>query len=299
MGPLNSSWLNGRLVTYPGTVRGKEFYVDSVNGATTNSGSSWDHPLTTLDAAIAKCTANKGDVIHLAPLHAEAEAVALADIATMDVAGVTVIGHGTGSNIPTFSFTADDATFTISAANCRLSGVKIVSGVADLAVGLTLGALADGAVIDNCIFQDGAVDEEIVISISVTADCDNIRIIDNVFSTVAAGGCQDAILLAGGSDNSIISGNVIYGTYSGAAMTASAAASINLTIIDNVFGNIDTPAVALNAGTTGILANNQHAATQATIGSVLTGTDATWCFNNYSSGVVGSSGLLQPNVDGD
>lgn len=299
MGLLKSSWLNGRLVTYPGTVRGKEFYVDSVNGATTNSGSSWDHPLTTLDAAIALCTANKGDVIHLAPLHAETEAGTDTAIATMDVAGVTVIGHGTGSNIPTFTFTDDGALFSITAANCRLSHVKLISGVADLASGLTLGALADGAVIDNCIITDGSVSLEMVIGITVTAECDNIRIIDNVFSTVAAGGCQDAILLAGGSDNSIISGNVVYGTYSGAALTASAAASVNLTVIDNVFGNISTPAAAFNASTTGIVANNQHAATQATIGNVLTGTTAMWCFNNYSSGVVGSSGLLQPGVDGD
>ena len=299
MGLLKSSWLNGRLVTYPGTVRGSEFYVDSVNGSATNSGSSWDHPLLTLDAAIGLCTADKGDVIHLAPLHAETEAVALTGIATMSTAGVTVIGHGTGSNIPTFTITADDAFFTITAANCRLSGVKIVSGVADLAIGLVLGASADGAVVDNCIITDGAVALEMVIGINVVANCDNIRLIDNIFSTVPSGGCADAIVLAGGSDNSIISGNLVYGTYSGSAMTASAAASINLTIVNNVFANISTPSVALNASTTGIVADNHFSATQATLANVLTGTEACVVFENFVTGVAAASGALHPTVDGD
>ena len=287
------------MVTYPGAVRGSEFYVDSVNGDTTNSGTSWDHPLTTLDAAIALCTENKGDVIHLAPLHAETEAGVDTAIVTMDTAGVTVIGHGTGSNIPTFTLTDDGATFSVTATNCRLSGVKITSGVADLAIGLTLGASADGAVVDNCIFSDGAVGLELVIGINVVANCDNIRIIDNVFNTVPSGDCTDAIVLAGGSDNSIISGNLIYGTYSGAAMTASAAASINLTIVGNVFANIDTPSVALNAGTTGIVADNHFSATQGTIANVLTGTDAVVVFENFVTGAIANSGALLPAVDGD
>ncbi len=293
---LSTRRTGGNTILYPASVRGKEFYVDSVNGAATNDGLSWSTPLLTLDAAIAKCTADVGDVIYLAPLHAETEATAATSIADIDVSGVQVIGIGNGSNIPTFTIEEDDSLFTMSATNCRLSNVLIISGVADLAVGLNMTAAADGSVVDNCIFRDGAVDEELVIGINVVANCDNIRLIDNVFSTVPSGGCANAIVLAGGSDNSIISGNIAYGTYSAGTFLATAAASINLTLIDNIFVNVGAIAVDLHTSTTGVVRKNYLGGT-TTIAATFTDHDAMWCSENYVTGAVERSGLLDPGAD--
>ena len=113
--------------------------------------------------------------------------IAATSVADIDVAGVQVIGIGNGSNIPTFTLTAADALFTMSAADCRLSNVFITSGVADCAVGLNMTAAALGSRVDNCIFRDGAEAFELVIGINVVANCDNIKILNNIFSTVPSG----------------------------------------------------------------------------------------------------------------
>jgi L-asparaginase/Glu-tRNA(Gln) amidotransferase subunit D len=65
-------------------------------------------PAATLDGAIGKTTANNGDLILVHPGHSETLSAAAA--ITCDVAGVTIVGLGTGNNRPTF--TLDTATST-------------------------------------------------------------------------------------------------------------------------------------------------------------------------------------------
>ena len=294
---LSTRRAGGNTVLYPSSVRGTEFYVDSVNGATTNDGLSWSTPLTTLDAAIGKCTADSGDVVYLAPLHAESEATAATSIATMDISGVQVIGIGNGSNIPTFTLGAADAIFSITATNCRLSNVKVTSDIADCAIGVSVGAAADGLVIDNCVFRDGAEAKELVIGINVATLCNNIRIIDNIFSTVPSGDCANAIVLAGASDNSVISGNIAFGTYSAGCLLCSAAKSVNLSIINNMFVNEGADiGIACKTDTTGVLRGN-YLGGVTSIANALTGEDALLPAENYVSGAANASGLLDPGAD--
>jgi hypothetical protein len=278
---------------------GSKFYVDSgVATGGDSSGSSWTNAVTTIDAAIGLCTASRGDYIYVAPGHAEA--IASATGLVCDVAGVSIIGIGNGSLIPTLSLgTATSAKISVTAANVRLSNLKIISALADIAEGIDPTADADGLVVDNCIFTDGAVGLELVIAINVTADCDNITIVNNKFSTVAAGGCANAIVLAGGSDNSVIAGNTAYGTYSAGALLASAALSVNLTVTDNIF--VTTAAVAavtLKADTTGVYARN-FAGSTTTILLTVINDDAMYCWENYDTGAPGASGVINPAIDGD
>lgn len=291
----------------PGT--GRVFYVDS--GVTTEGGgTSWETAKDTLDEAIALCTAARGDIILVAQGHQEVKAAA-GDIFTLDIAGVTVKGVSNGamsgpvasgaatlSLMPVFILDHASATATISAPNCRISGLRFESDVIDNAIGLTISAAADGYIVDNCVFRDGAAAEEMVIAISVAADADEGRIAYNTFSTYPAGGCANAILLAGGSDDTIIEGNVANGTYSAGAFLATAASSRNLTFIGNTFCNQGAIAVDLNVGTTGIMRQNYLAGTTS-IAAALTDVDAMWLFENYVSGEDNKSGLLDPLADGD
>jgi hypothetical protein len=99
-----SRWLNGSLQINPPIVIGSAFFVDSVNGASTNDGTSWDDALATVDQAIAKCTATKGDIIYCAPWHTEDEAVAATSIWTMSKAGVTSDWCQAGKSATDFQF---------------------------------------------------------------------------------------------------------------------------------------------------------------------------------------------------
>jgi len=80
----------------------------------------------TIEAAIGACTANAGDVILVAPGHTEAVTNTSLNV---DVAGVKIIGLGTGSLKPTLTFGATDSTINVTAANCRLQNLRVQAGI--------------------------------------------------------------------------------------------------------------------------------------------------------------------------
>src|SRR3990170_2889471 len=86
-----------------------------VGGSDGNPG-SFSAPFSTLDYAIGRCTAGRGDIIFIKPGHAET--ITSATTIALDVAGVAIVGLGNGSARPTFTFTtANTATIGVSAAN--------------------------------------------------------------------------------------------------------------------------------------------------------------------------------------
>ena len=295
---LNARWYNGVLALYPPSHTGIAYYVDATNGASTNQGLSWIDALATVDQAIAKCTANIGNKIYMAPWHAESEATAATALLTMSKAGIDLIGMRQGNQRPTFTVTAADSYLTVTAANCRVSNIKIASGVADMAIGMIAGASADGLQVDNCIFTDGAVDEELVIGLQIAAACNGCKILDNEFwcDTAGTGGCASAIRLVGESAATIIAGNTAHGDYSLAVLDGETAAATLLTICDNDFCNIDTTAgecVSLNASTTGFIVRNTFGGAKAAngIAACIIG-DGVYTALNYSTGAVNASGIL-------
>lgn len=134
--------------TSPGTI----FYVQSSLGTDGGSyGKDPENPFATIDYAIGKCTANKGDVIVCLPGHAET--LATASAITADIAGVTIVGRGQGSLKPTLTYSAAAATTVISAANVTISGIKFQTAAADgadVVVFLTVGA--NFVTVENCEF---------------------------------------------------------------------------------------------------------------------------------------------------
>lgn len=83
----------------------------------------------TIDAAISACTANAGDVIYVMPGHIEA--VTSTSIAC-DIAGVTIIGLGSGSLKPTLTFGATDSRINVTAANCTWRNFRWQAGIGDV-----------------------------------------------------------------------------------------------------------------------------------------------------------------------
>lgn len=161
------------LATYAGLLSagGTVFYVNSgsANKAdTTSAGRSPSQPFATLDYAIGQCTASVGDVIIVAAGHAET--ITAAAGVNLDVAGVTIIGQGHGTNRPTFTFgTNTTATFAMAAANCKIQGLRFVSNVDSLAVFVTVGA--DFCTIEDCRFL-GASTKEVLCGVSITTTFD-------------------------------------------------------------------------------------------------------------------------------
>ena len=117
---------------------GNNYYVDS-NVSTAGDGSSWTNAVAILDTAVALCTANNGDTIHVKEGHAET--LAGADGVDIDVAGVTVIGYGDGNEAPEFSFTATGSEFVIGAGGVTVSNLRFIAGVSAVTMGITSAAV--------------------------------------------------------------------------------------------------------------------------------------------------------------
>ena len=104
------------------------FFVQNNLGADASGyGNSWEAPFATLDYAIGQCDGTTRDVILIDPSHTEN--IATVGAITADKANVSIIGLGTGSNRPTFTFTGTAATIAISAANVLLKNIRCLPGI--------------------------------------------------------------------------------------------------------------------------------------------------------------------------
>lgn len=138
---------------------------------------------TTITGALLSCTANAGDMILVLPGHTET-IVGAAGVA-VNVAGVNIVGLGSGSLRPTFTFTTSiAASFNISAANvsvqnciftCGIDAQTAMvnvsaadvsftgcdfntnSGTAGAVLGILTAATSDRLVVDTCRFLGPAV----------------------------------------------------------------------------------------------------------------------------------------------
>jgi|GEM_PF-1670006 len=132
---------------------GATWYVDS--GASGDaSGTSWSNACLTVDAAINKATASNGDVIRVAAGHAET--IAAADGFDLDKASITIVHHGSGSAMGTYTFTATASTIAVGAANCRIIGGNYVAGISDIVKGFAIEAGGDNFTLEGAVFPKPA-----------------------------------------------------------------------------------------------------------------------------------------------
>lgn len=234
------------------------YYVDSGSGADTmgnNRGTSWDNAFATIEYALAQCTADQGDVIVLVPGHNEA--VSTAGAIDLDIAGIYVIGMGSGTDMPTIDFDADVGSVTVGADNITIENVRFRVSANSTNVGLDIEDGVSYVTVRGCQFgfAETATDE---FDISLrTGDASNYITIENCLFAGGAQAAVDAILFNKDTDHTIIRNNYFTGTYSTAVITGAATASTNLLITNNHFytgGTADT--FNLVAASTGILSRN-------------------------------------------
>ena len=100
----------------------------------------------TIDAAIGVCTANAGDRILVMPGHTEAVTVSSINC---DVAGVEIIGIGSGSMKPTLTFGATDSRINVTAANVTWRNFRWTAGIGDVVT-----AVLHATAAQNCQYID-------------------------------------------------------------------------------------------------------------------------------------------------
>ncbi len=118
-----------RNVSVLNTFSGNVFWVD-VNNPTAAAGNpgTFDLPINSIDNAINTCVANNGDIILVNAGHTET-ITAAAGIAA-DVAGVSIIGLGSGNDRPRLTFsTSTAASVTLPASSLTIQNVIGISGI--------------------------------------------------------------------------------------------------------------------------------------------------------------------------
>jgi hypothetical protein len=236
---------------------GRIFFVSSTGNRDTggrasdaNAGRDPNIPLATIDAAVARCTASRGDMIVVMPGHTES--LPATDI-TLDVAGVSVIGLGTGGSRPTLTYAATGSLFTVTAANCRISNIEFTPGIASVVQAINVSAA--NCEIDNCKFNSAAAFEFLrIINLDSSATGTIIR--DNkIFGLDGAAGAT-AIAL-NGCDQVQILRNIIQGDFSTGAIENVTASAMQTIIADNIVSNQSTSGtITMLATATGVISNN-------------------------------------------
>jgi len=219
--------------------------------------------LTSLNAAMNLCAANRGDTVYVLPGHVED----LADTSSsgaidLDVAGINVIGLGSGSLQPRIDFNHADSDFLIGANNITIENIRFDATVTGVKLGVAIEAAVTGTTIRGCRFSvETTTTDEFLIAINLLAGC-NDTTIEFCEIDMGLGGAATGIKLVGASDRVRIRDCEIVGDYSQACIAGITTLSTGVRIERNLLVNGNANAlgtvevIELLTGTLGIIRDN-------------------------------------------
>lgn len=243
---------------------GNVFFVNSsATGASNgNDGLSPQTPLSTIVAALAKCTANNGDHIIVGPGHVET--VTTAAQINMSTSGVSIFGIGKGANRPTINFsTAVTASFRVTAANCSVENLLFV-GVID-ALTSPIQIQAADFTMRNCETRDTAATQA-TDWILTTAAANRLMILNHRHDGDTAAGTNAWLAIVGG-DGIVVDGLRIDGNFAVACIDIRTTATTDLEVRNCVARNRNATLVFLIdtiTGSTGLIGPSIYVRVSAT-----------------------------------
>jgi hypothetical protein len=297
----------GSGATVPFTT-GTYRFVDSSTGINLADNGTKDRPYATIDYAIGQCTASKGDVIIVYPGHTET-ITAAAGIA-LDVAGVSIVGLGTGTMRPKITYTtAATATFAISAANCSVKNLVFNANYADVATAIIVSG--KDARIEACDFIEQATNMNflnVVRTGAVANGADGLTVIGcNRFAVDAASlafvsilEATDRMLIMNNFDNQASAADVGHFIIMGAFVCLGARIIGNVLNLngDNNAQTVGVFATGSSTTSTGIMAYNLCGDLDTTTELFDTATLDFQHFENYKTGTIALSGRIMPAMEG-
>ncbi len=305
---INAKLLNLDGAVYNGrNVRGKDIFVDSVNGAAANDGLSPARAVLTTTAATALATASVGDRVIWLPGHTETFAAAAGT--ALSKAGVTYVAIGDGALTPTFNFgTLTSTTITVTAANVTVNGGRFLGTFADVVTAFDV--TATGFTLKNALIGDSAVDLNLRSAVKCTgADntADDITIVNNRFLS------QDAatlgfVIFAGDVFRATIEDNVIVSEGTGLATIFTCATGKDIRMCSvrrNVLshkansGNLGYSNDTASPNNSGIIADNYIGHGDTSGAMVLGVVGGCRMFNNLTVSTDALSGFVIPAIDVD
>jgi hypothetical protein len=275
-------WVNGSSALAPG----------GVGGSNSNDG-TYQRPFATIDYAVGQCTANRGDIIMVMPGHSED--IGSAGALTLDVAGVAVIGLGSGSLRPDLNYSNTAGTVEIDAADVTLYNLTFTADVSAVVVGVNVDA--NGCTIDSCEFTYNASGDDFITGLDVDTVSD-FTFTNNKWNAQEAAGAAEAIRLDTVTRCNI-SGNHFTGMFSDGAIIGEGAAGTGHLIADNYIYNADTAGgegIDLNVACTGLIVNNRLGTLFTTAPETTFDPGSCLCLENYVANAINESGIIVPTT---
>lgn len=282
---------------------GRIIFVSSTGNSDTggrasdaNAGRDPNVPMATLDAAVARCRADKGDIIVLMPGHAEPT---VTTSIALDVDGIWVYGLGWGDSRPTFTMTGTSGNILLSGNSVRLSNVVCVPGVASCVSAITV--TGDDCIVEECETILAAASEflSLVDVGAANAVCVRNIIRNNTLRTLNGVGATNGIQLTG-CDDILIEGNLVTGHFTEHTIDNTSATSVDEillgTIKDNILRNTSDTGLVIEMDTnaTGILVRNVYLT--ALDHEAGWSADAMLNVENYLADTVDESGAIMPTL---
>ncbi len=282
-----------------------------VGGSNGNDG-SYRRPFSTLDYAVGKCTASRGDIIFVMPGHAET--IATAGALALDVAGIAIVGLGTGTARPTFTWSATGSTATLAASNISLYNLICVGSAASTFVAVlfinTNAAVANDVTIDHCEFRDASATTGFVACATLgttAAQADGFTFTNNkVFRILTSPPAASSAVVGGAAysritfdDNFLVNTTVNDNIALGIAFGANVQIDLSIQRNRSASQNVGTTAGELFSGggseSRGVVADNYSAHLAATGLLGPTSTKLGWIENYcHVTGAVDASAKINP-----
>lgn len=279
------------------TYSGRVFWVDdATSGGSNGNKGTFDRPFATIDYAIGRCTAGRGDLVVVKAGYAETVTAQI----NLDVIGVAIVGLGWGWSIPQVTGNGAIDVIDVSAANCLVANVGFPAPGTD-AQTADINVDAAGFTMLNTQHVGSQTAKNKVDLVTLTANADNC-LIDGMRANNDVVECVGGIKFEGACDNVEVSNSSILDTigftngtiYDGATAT-------NIRCHHNIFSNAKADTVVMEWGnnSTGVCAYNGINGRHTTIQSnVAPGTGMAF-IEQYGVEEAAKNGLLMPVVDAE
>lgn len=278
------------------TYGGEVFWVSSTGGSNGNRG-TFDRPFATIQKGIDACTASRGDIVMVKPFHAETVTAQI----DLDVIGVSVVGLGGTTSMPTITVNGTIDGIDMSAANCSVSNIRFAApGTDTQTADINVDAAGCSVIGTYHIGSTTSKNKVSIITLTANADdalIDGVRIYNDVVALTGGG-----IALEGACSRVEIRNCFIWdsiGLDLGAVFDGATALAVY--IHHNVFKNAKAATVVLEFGnnSTGICSFNHVSGRHTTIASnVAAGTGMDF-FENRVTEEAALNGMIMPAADSD
>lgn len=249
-------------------------YVHSSGAAVTDDQEIAKRTLTTLNAALRLCRANRGDVVMVLPGHTEN--ISVADQMSNLVAGTRVIGLGNGAARPTFTWTAATSTLLLDVANVTIENciMNMDPGTGTVNVAAPITVSAAGCRIIGCQIRMGTdANSKVTIGLTTTAAADDFEFLNNeVYGATAAE--ATTLIQFVGADRLKFIGNTVVGATSAVGVGVVrflTTASTDIKVFECIFKNNKASSTAAVTGMAGVTGEVDYVQM-----SVLSGGAAAW-----------------------